>query len=105
MLSFANFILISHRLLIERVDFLNQVFPELWIFALTFILAYIPISIAFGAWHRRTQIKIESEQTLLNNPFMARNFRMLIDIMENKAKKEEIEEFRKLLKSIEDRMD
>ena len=105
MLSFANFILIFHRLLIERVEFLNEVFVNLWGFVLVFIITYIPLSVLIGAWHRRTQLKIESEQTMLNNPFMARNFRMLVDIMEHKATKEDIEKFRKLLTSIEKRGD
>ena len=55
-LSFANFILISHRLLIERVPILNEFFSSLWFFRIIFILAYIPLSIIIGAWHRRTQL-------------------------------------------------
>ena len=104
-LSFSNFILIFHRLLIERVDFLDDFFSELWIFVLIFVIIYFPISIAVGAWHRRTQIKVENEQALLNNPFMARNFRMMIDIMEGKASKEEIEKFREFLRKIEKKSD
>jgi hypothetical protein len=100
-LTGANFILIFHRLLIERVEILNEVFSNLWIFTIVFILAYIPISTAIGAWHRRTQLSVESEQTLLNNPFMARNFRVLVDIIEGTASKEEINEFRNLLLRIE----
>ena len=104
-LSFSNFILIFHRLLIERVDFLNGFFSELWIFVLIFVVIYFPISIAVGAWHRKTQIKVENEQALLNNPFMARNFRMMIDIIEGKASKEEIEKFREFLTKIENKSD
>jgi hypothetical protein len=100
-LSFSNFILIFHRLLIERVDFLSEIFSNLWFFVIVFIIIYIPIAIAIGAFHRKTQIKIESEQTLLNNPFMARNFRMLVDIIEGNATKEEIKKFRDLLTNIE----
>ena len=104
-LSFSNFILIFHRLLIERVDFLDGFFSELWIFVLIFVVIYFPISIAVGAWHRKTQIKVENEQALLNNPFMARNFRMMIDIIEGKASKEEIEQFREFLTKIEKKSD
>lgn len=104
-LSFINFILIFHRLLIERIESLNEFFTNLWVFAVIFIVVYIPVSIAIGAWHRKTQIKVESEQTLLQNPFLARNFRMLVDIIEGKATKEEIEEFRNLLRSIEKKHD
>ncbi len=104
-MAFANFILIFHRLLIERVEFLNEIFSELWLFILFFVVAYVPISIGVGAWHRKTQLKVEEEQVLLNNPVMARNFRMIVDILENKASKEEIENFRIFLKNIESKSD
>jgi len=100
-LSFANFVLIFHRLLIERIDFLDEIFSSLLIFAIVFVILYIPIAILVGYWHRKTQIKIESEQLLRQNPFMARNFRMLADMIDGKASKEEIEKFRNLLTSIE----
>jgi len=67
-LTFANFILIFHRLLIEKVDALNEIFSNLWLFAVLFVIVYIPLSIAVGAWHRRTQLKVESEQNFLQNP-------------------------------------
>ena len=104
-LTFSNFVLIFHRLLVERVDFLQNIFSELWFFMIIFVLAYIPTAIAVGAWHRRTQLKIEQEQLLLQNPFLAKNFRMLVDIIEKKVSKEEIEKFRHLLMSIEDKAD
>jgi len=105
LLSFSNFILIFHRLLIERVEFLNDIFSELWMFIILFVGIYFPVSIAVGAWHRKTQIKIENEQSLLNNPFMARNFRMMIDIIEGKASKDEVQKFRKFLSDIEKKSD
>ena len=105
LLSFSNFILIFHRLLIERVEFLNEIFSELWMFIILFVGIYFPVSIAVGAWHRKTQIKIENEQALLNNPFMARNFRMMIDIIEGKASKDEVQKFRKFLSDIEKKSD
>ena len=105
LLSFSNFILIFHRLLIERVEFLNDIFSELWMFIILFVGIYFPVSIAVGAWHRKTQIKIENEQSLLNNPFMARNFRMIIDIIEGKASKDEVQKFRKFLSDIEKKSD
>ncbi len=104
-LSFSNFVLIFHRLLIERIEFLDDIFSELWFFVLIFVVAYIPISVGIGAWHRRTQIKVENEQSLLNNPFLARNFRVLIDVMEGKASKEEIQKFREFLLNIEKKGD
>jgi hypothetical protein len=97
--------LICHRLLVERIDFLQDVFSELWFFALVFLAAYIPVGIAIGAWHRRTQLKTEQEQVLMQNPFMAKNFRILIDILEKNSSKEEVEKYRNLLKAIEARSD
>ena len=105
LLTFSNFVLISHRLLVERIEVLQGVFSELWFFALIFLIGYIPLSIAVGAWHRRTQLKTEQEQVLLQNPFMAKNFRILIDLIEKKSSKEEVEKYRNLLKSIEARSD
>ncbi len=47
-------------------------------------------------------MKVESEQSLRNNPFFARIFRVLIDMVDGKASKEEIENIRKLLRMIEE---
>ena len=105
LLTFSNFVLIFHRLLVERVEILSELFSNLWLFAIVFVLIYIPIAVGVGAYHRRTQIRVETEQTLLNNPFMARNFRMLIDIIEGNASKEDINKFRNFLQSIEKKSD
>lgn len=105
LLSFSNFVLIFYSLLIERVQSLKDILPDLWMFVILFVVIYFPVAIAIGAWHRKTQIKIENEQALLNNPFMARNFRMIIDIIEGKASKDEIQKFRDFLSSIEKKSD
>jgi len=101
-LSFANFVLIFHRLLIERVGFLNEIFSDLWVFFIVFIIIYIPVAIGIGAWHRRTQLKIEAEVTLLQNPLFAKMFRTMLDIQTGQIKKEEIEEMRNFLIKIEE---
>lgn len=101
-LSFANFILIFHRLLIERLTFLeDSILQQLWFFVIIFIVAYIPISLLIGSWHRKTQFKVESEVLLRQNPFLVGILRTIIDIQIGKAKQEEIDAMRKLLKSIE----
>jgi hypothetical protein len=99
-LSFANFILISHRLLIERVPILNEYFSSLWFFAIIFVLAYIPVSIALGIWHRRTQLRIEQDIVTRQNPFLAKTLALIIDIQTGKASKEQIEKMRKTLEDI-----
>jgi len=100
-MAFANFVLIFYRLLIEQVEILGNIFSSLWMFIVAFLLVYIPVALLIGYWHRKTQMRVEQEQAMRQNPMMARNFRMLVDIFEGKATKEEIEDFRKQLKSIE----
>ena len=104
-LTFANFILIFHRLLIERVEFLSEVFSSLWVFALVFVLVYIPLAVLIGHWHRKTQLKIEMELLYRQSPLLAKWFRVLFDMQTGKATKEEIENTRNLLKAIEDGKD
>ena len=98
-LSFSNFILIFHRLLIERVDFLNDMFSDLWLFILIFILMYVPIAVLVGAWHRKNQIKIDADVALLQSPLLLRTLNMLIDIQTGKAKEKDIKILQNILKS------
>lgn len=100
-LSFANFILIFYRLLIEQIPELNEIFSSLWIFVVVFILLYIPIAIGIGAWHRKTQLKIEADVSLKQSPLFCRVLGTIIDIQMGTATKEEIQELRKMLKKIE----
>ncbi len=100
-LSFGNFLLIFHRLLIERVPTLNEIFPSLWIFAIIFILIYIPIAIIIGAWHRKTQLRIEADLGLKQSPLLAKVLGTIMDIQTGNASKEDVESLRNLLKKIE----
>lgn len=102
LLTFANFVLIFHRLLIERVEFLNKIFSELWVFLLVFILIYIPTAIILGAWHRKTQLSIEADVVIRQNPLLAKILRTLLEAQTGDISKEEIREMRNLLKKIED---
>lgn len=104
-LTFANFILIFHRLFIERVEVLNEIFSSVWLFAVFFVIMYIPIAILIGHWHRITQVKVETELVQRQNPMMAKWWRILVDMQTGKASKEEIEKFRALLKAIEEGKD
>ena len=105
MLTFVNFVLISYRLLIERIPFLQEFIPQLWIFAVMFLAIYIPVAIIIGFWHRKTQLKVEQTLSLQQNPFVAKLFRTMLDIQTGKASKEEIEKFRGFLINIEKKFD
>ncbi|MFQ5439840.1 MAG: hypothetical protein ACE5DL_00080 [Nitrosopumilaceae archaeon] len=100
-LTFSNFILIFHRLLIERIPFLDEYFSNLIIFAIIFAVIYIPIAVIFGAWHRKTQIQVETDMTMRHNPFLAHIYKIMVEMMEGSATKEEIDELKKYLNSIE----
>ncbi len=101
MLTFVNFILISYRLLIEKVSIFKELIPELWIFALLFIIIYIPAATLIGLWHRRTQLRVETTIVNQQNPVLAKMIRTLLDVQTGVASKEEIKEFREMLESIE----
>ena len=105
LLTFMNFILIAYRLLIERVTVFKELVPDLWMFAILFILVYLPAAILIGYWHRRTQLRVETTLIHQQNPVLARMVRTLLDVQTGKATNEEIEEFRKMLLKIERRSD
>ena len=103
MMSFANFILIFHRLLIERVDWLNELLGDLWMFVALFVFLYVPVAVVVGAWHRRNQIKVETAVAMMQSPLHAKIFRILLDMQAGRATPEEVDSLRKLLKNVEDK--
>jgi len=104
-LTFVNFILISYRLLIEKISMFKELIPELWIFALLFIAIYVPAAILIGVWHRRSQLRVETTLVNQQNPLLAKMIRTLLDVQTGKASEEEIKEFRTMLKKIESNID
>ena len=104
LLTFVNFILISYRLLIEKIPFLNNLIPELWVFVIMFLGFYIPAAILIGSWHRRTQLRVENTVMMEQNPFFAKMFRTMLDVQTKKASEKEIEEFREFLTKIESKL-
>jgi len=105
MLTFINFILITYRLLIEKVGFIKDLIPDLWMFAVLFILVYVPAAIIIGYWHRKTQLRVDSTLMQHQNPVLAKMIRTLLDVQTGNASTEEIKEFREFLEKIEKKMD
>ena len=102
-LTLTNFILISHRFFLGSDSTFTDIFTNLWIYGLIFLLAYFPVSILIGYWHRRTQLKIETTLTMQQSPFVAKIFRTLLDVQTGKASEQEAKEFRELLLKIENK--
>jgi len=100
-MSFANFILIFYRLLVERIEFLAEIITNLGTFVIILLITYVPLAILIGNWHKKTQIKVDQEQVFRRSPYLAEAFRVIIDILDGKTTKEEIEKYRKFLISIE----
>ena len=100
-MTFTNFVLIFYRLLVEQIEFLGDLFSNLWLFVIIFLSVYIPVAILIGNWHRKTQMRIEHEQSMKQSPLMAKNFRIMLDLLEGKASTKEVEDLRKFWKSIE----
>ncbi len=100
-LTFSNFILIFHRLLIERIPILDEYFSNLVFFAIVVAVIYAPIAILIGSWHRKTQIQVETDMTMRHNPFLAYIFRVMVQMIDGKASRKETDELRRYLESIE----
>lgn len=101
-LTFSNFVLIFYRLLIERIPFLDEIFTDLWLFMIIFVLIYVPVAVLIGHWHKKTQMRVETEVITRQNPLFAKFIRIIIDIQTGKATEKEVNDVRELLKSIEE---
>jgi len=99
-LTFANFILISYNLAIQKIDFLSNVFGSLTVFTLVFIAIYVPAAMLIGYWHRRNQYSVENEALMQENWIMAWLIRYQIRLIQGKATEEEAKEIMKYLEAI-----
>ena len=100
-LSLTNFILISYNFLLEKDPLFDGLISDLWIFALIFLISYVPISIIIGFWHRKTQMSVENSIKYMENPVFSKMFRILLDIQTKKIPKDDLEKMRKILLDIE----
>jgi hypothetical protein len=88
-MTFANFITIQYQLLIDRLPYLAGIFDSILIFALVFILAYVPLSIVLGYWHRKSQWKVEQDALFRENKVGAIMWMYVIDLIEGKVSEED----------------
>ena len=75
-LSFSNFILIFHRLFIEKV----ALRIHLWQFGILFILAYVPLAMIIGFWHRKHQLRVDAAAGWVENPLFMKMFHDIEEI-------------------------
>jgi len=71
LLSFANFMVIQYRLLIEYMPALKAIFQHLLVFAVTFFLIYVPISIVIGWYdYRKFAVPIDASIAAKASPWV-----------------------------------
>lgn len=88
-MTFANFITIQYALLIERLPYWAGIFSSIWIFAIMFILFYVPLSIVLGYWHRKSQWRVEQDALFRENKVGAIMWMYVIDLIEGKVSEED----------------
>lgn len=55
----------------QEIPALNAVLGELWLFALLFVVVYIPAALLFGYWHRIKQMRTETMAYFEQSPAWA----------------------------------
>jgi len=70
-MSFANFMVIQYRLLIEYVSFLEAFFSSLTAFAATLFLVYLPIATVIGWFdYKKFAVPIDATVAAQANPWV-----------------------------------
>ena len=99
-MTFANFITIQYQLLIDQLPYLEGIFNSIWIFAIMFILFYVPLSIILGYWHRKSQWKVEQDALFRENKVGALMWMYVIDLIEGNVSEEDKKLMREALLKI-----
>jgi len=98
LITFSEFIVIQYKLLIDKVTFINSFIGGNIIgFALIFFAIYIPLSIVIGYWHRKNQLKVDSEALFKENKIGATLWLFVIDLIDDKLTDREKQEMREML--------
>ena len=100
-MTFANFVTIQYKLLIEKVPFLtHSIFSSIWVFAIVFVAVYVPLGMIIGYWHRKNQFSVEQEALFSQNQIGATINLFLIDLIDGKVTEEEKQHMRNYLLKI-----
>ena len=101
LMTFANFIVIQYKLLIDRMPSIDSLTGGNIIgFAMTFIAIYVPLSIIIGYWHRKSQWRVEAEALFNENRIGATMWLFVIDLIDGKITDQEKKEMREMLLKI-----
>jgi hypothetical protein len=101
LMTFANFIVIQYRLLIDRMPAIDSLTGGNIIgFAMTFIAIYVPLAIIIGYWHRKSQWRVEAEALFNENRIGAIMWLFVIDLIDGKITEQEKKDMREMLLKI-----
>src|SRR5712691_10334189 len=81
-LTFAQFVLIQYRLLLDKVPLFHSI--PLWAFSVVFLAIYVPLGGIIGYWHRKTQYNVDNETHFSQNQIGATVQLFLIDLIDGK---------------------
>jgi hypothetical protein len=99
-IMFANFITIQYSLMIERIPAFSTVLGNPVVFALAFLGGYMPLAIAIGHWHKKSQWKVEQEAMFSENVVQARLWLFMIRLVQGKTTEAEQADMQKMLEKI-----
>ncbi|MDX1371957.1 MAG: hypothetical protein R3321_05775 [Nitrososphaeraceae archaeon] len=100
-MTFANFITIQYKLLLEKVPSIDNITGgNIIVFAIIFVALYVPLSIIIGYWHRKSQWKVEAEALFKENKIGATMWLFVIDLIDGKVTDQEKKEMREMLLKI-----
>ena len=85
LLSFANFVVIQYRLLVEYVPTLKMILSSLLAFAMVFFLLYVPIAVLIGWYdYRRLAVPVDTALSARASPWTQDLAKALILIAQGK---------------------
>jgi len=85
LMSFANFMVIQYRLLVQYVPFLEALFSSLMAFAATFFLVYLPTATIIGWFeYKKFAVPVDATVAAQASPWVRDLARALILICDEK---------------------
>jgi hypothetical protein len=105
LMTFANFVTIQYKLLIDKVPAVHSIFDSIWVFAIVFVIIYVPLGMIIGFWHRKNQFSVEAEALFSQNQIGATINLFLIDLIDGRVTEEEKQQMRSYLLKIMRRKD
>ena len=100
-IALINFILIVQRFFIDTTEAVHEILSNIAIFAILFLIIYLPLATLIGKWHYAHQYKIDNSMSFFQATGDLRIFKLLFDLKTHTANPEEVESFKKLLYDLE----